>query len=366
MAEWVVFRLSALGDVTLMTGVLDHAHRQYGHTFTVITRSPQADLFVNHPAVSEIITLPRRLSPAETLRCFRSLARRFNGRPLLDWHGTLRSRLLSLLWQGPVRRYRKDGTARRLFLFSRKPLLRALRLPPLFARRLATRTVTQRYAATLVPAGTPLPPASELVPRVYLTPQEQQAAALRLAPLRAAYATSDSAPPLVALHPYATHANKTWPDGFWLALMRLLQGRGIPFFVIGQTGKRDHPLALPSPQTSEQTSDFTNQTSLRETCGLLACADVLVSGDSGPLHLACAVMTPVIALFGPTTLHWGFFPQGPQDQVLELPCACRPCSLHGQGHCPYQLRCLHGITPELVFAAVEKMGAAAPNPARWA
>lgn len=76
--------------------------------------------------------------------------------------------------------------------------------------------------------------------------------------------------------------------------------------------------------------DFTNRTDLRQLIALLAQADALVTGDSGPMHLASGVSTPVVALFGPTCREWGFFPTGENDRVLQAPLACRPCSLHGQ------------------------------------
>ena len=66
------------------------------------------------------------------------------------------------------------------------------------------------------------------------------------------------------------------------------------------------------------------------SAALIARAAVLVTNDSAPLHLATAVGTPIVAVFGPTVPAFGFGPRGPRDAVVEHPSlACRPCSAHG-------------------------------------
>ena len=103
--EWVVIRLSALGDVALTTGVLEYWHRTRGWTFTVITREAFAPVLEGHPAVRSIVGLAREdLRFPRQLGVFRDLAEAHAGQGLLDLHGTLRTRLLSLLWKGPVKR----------------------------------------------------------------------------------------------------------------------------------------------------------------------------------------------------------------------------------------------------------------------
>ena len=123
--EWVVIRLSALGDVALTTGVLEYWHRTRGWTFTVITREAFAPVLERHPAVRSIVGLAKEdLRFPRQLGVFRDLAEAHAGQGLLDLHGTLRTRLLSLLWKGPVKRYRKLGLERRLFLRSKGRLFR--------------------------------------------------------------------------------------------------------------------------------------------------------------------------------------------------------------------------------------------------
>ncbi|HEU5169357.1 MAG TPA: glycosyltransferase family 9 protein, partial [Gemmatimonadales bacterium] len=83
----------------------------------------------------------------------------------------------------------------------------------------------------------------------------------------------------------------------------------------------------------------------------------LVTNDSAALHLATAVGTPIIALFGPTTPSFGFGPLGPRDVVLGLDdLLCRPCAQPGPAACPLEHhRCLCEIDVAIVAAALTGM-----------
>src|SRR5919106_1425349 len=85
---------------------------------------------------------------------------------------------------------------------------------------------------------------------------------------------------------------------------------------------------------------------LQETGALLAHTRVVVSGDTGVMHMATAVRTPVVALFGPTVEQFGFFPYHGRAAVVEHRLRCRPCSAMGSSRCPLgHHRCLRDILP---------------------
>jgi heptosyltransferase-2 len=95
------------------------------------------------------------------------------------------------------------------------------------------------------------------------------------------------------------------------------------------------------------------QFGLQHTAALLRRAAALVSGDTGVMHMATAVGTPVVALFGPTVREFGFFPYAPRAQVVELALDCRPCSSKGGARCPLgHHRCLGDMGPDLVHQAL--------------
>lgn len=331
-SHWFMIRLSSLGDVTLTTGVLAWWRHTRGWTFTVITKAAFAPIFVGHPAVTRVIALDDAdLTSGRLVPLFRKLAASAGPAGLIDLHGTPRSRLLSFLWRGPVRRFDKFGLERRAFLLSRGLL---------FRQRLNARNIPQRYAGAVEQE---IPPRAALLPLITLTPEEcayGERIASRLA----------GSSRRVAVHPYAAHPDKAWSAEAWTRLVALLDAEHLAWFVIGRSGD-----APPCPVPSER--DFTNKTSLRETCALLKAADALITGDSGPMHLASSVGTPVVALFGPTTAEWGFMPAGPHDQIVQASdqdqrLACRPCSLHGGAPCSKGRLCMTAITPERVLEAL--------------
>lgn len=336
--QWIAFRLGRLGDVTLATGVLTRLAREQGWSISVVTRDVWSGIFTGNPWISELIALQERDLSLPRYRSFcRRLAAERQGWGLLDLHGTLRSRLLALHWRGPVLRYPKMGLARRLFLTSRGRLC---------GETLRNYCVTQRYYMAV---QNPPPPAEELLPRVWLSEAELAAARDRLDGLFA-----PGARPL-ALHPFAANALKAWPVDHWRTLASLLDRHAVPWFALGRGA---------SP-FSRRRGDLCNATTIRESCALLACSRALVTGDSGPMHLAAAAGTATIALFGPTTREWGFYPQGPDDIVLESAMPCRPCSLHGKRLCPRAGECMARITPEDVLCAAKRIAAEgrAPGPA---
>lgn len=342
----VAFRLGALGDVVLTTGVLDWWHRQYGYSFIFITRPGPASILRGHPAIKRVVPIPEeRLHGTSWLQTALQLSREYAGNPLLDLHGTLRSRLLSTLWRGPVERYPKFGLQRRLY--------HRLRLEP-FRRFLERTNVPQRYSLALenIP-----PEPEELLPQIRTDHRDQARANVLL---------HGCSRPLVALHPYATHPDKAWPREHWRVLARLLTDAGLDWFVMGHNGSPLFPDRTPESSGDAPGRDLTNTTSLSEACALLSRSDVLVTNDSGPMHLAAGVGTPVAALFGPTSRAWGFYPAGPHDVILERPMTCRPCSLHGKNHCSNNRECLRSITPQSVLQAVQTIlaSAAASQPPR--
>ncbi len=324
-------RFGRLGDVVLTTGPLRLFAQELGMRPDVLVRPAWAGIFAGNPHIGRVVPFePAGLSPAKLAARFRELAAEYAGCGLLDLHGIPRTRLLATLWRGPVARYPKFSLERRIFLASAGRL---------FGESLCRFNVPQRYALALYGKEN-VPDRTRLLPEIYLGEAEK---AWATDTLRVAFGATRP----VALHPFAAHALKTRPAPFWRELAGLLEAQGIPSLVIGM----GEPLFPGAP------GDFADRTSLRETCALLAGCRALVSGDSGPMHLGTAVGTPVLALFGPTTREWGFFPSGPRDRVLETAQSCRPCSLHGKFRCPRHGSCLEDIRPEAVLETLLAMTA---------
>ena len=157
--------------------------------------------------------------------------------------------------------------------------------------------------------------------------------------------------PLVALHPGANWNLKRWPAENFARLADLLSSRcRVQVIFVG--GQGDLPLVKQITRMM-RTQPFvaTGRTTLRQSGALLKRARVLVSNDSGPLHLGVAVGTPVIGLFGPTVPVLTGPPPGAKAVTLFGSIGCPvPCY---QLRCPANL-CMHQISVEQVAAAAEQ------------
>ncbi len=157
--------------------------------------------------------------------------------------------------------------------------------------------------------------------------------------------------PFVALAPGSVWATKRWPE-FAGLVASVPVGYGI--VVVGGAEDRDlaHAIAAAAP---DRTLDATGQLSLLASAELIRRAAGLVTNDSLPQHLASAMGTPTVTIYGPTLPAFGFGPLAPVQAILEHPpgLECRPCSAHGPQVCPRgHFRCMREIPVRTVADAL--------------
>lgn len=145
---------------------------------------------------------------------------------------------------------------------------------------------------------------------------------------------------LIALAPGSVWATKRWPRFPELAAALAPYGRIV---VIG--GLADRELALAIRSTVPDAIDATGQLSLLSSAELIRRAALLVTNDSLPQHLASAMGTPTVTIYGPTIPGFGFGPLAPRStttghEFLD----CRPCHPHGPAECPLgHHRCMRDL-----------------------
>ena len=158
---------------------------------------------------------------------------------------------------------------------------------------------------------------------------------------------------MIVIAPGAGRPNKRLPrDRFAEAARILSKKTGRPIFLVGSAGEK--PLLDTIHNLAGADLSVCAGLPITETAQRLGRASLLITNDSGLMHLANAVETPVVALFGPTVPELGFGPTGVRDRVLSIDLPCRPCSLHGEERCPIPERhheCLTGITTEEIVGA---------------
>jgi len=137
----------------------------------------------------------------------------------------------------------------------------------------------------------------------------------------------------VVLAPGSHWGTKRWP--FFPELARALSLE-IPLALVGGAGDRADARAIRNALGScTPVADGVGRLSLLASGELIRRAQVLVSNDSAPVHLASAVDTPTVEIFGPTAPIFGFAARAPWSRVVEPdPLPCRPCHPHGPAVCP--------------------------------
>jgi ADP-heptose:LPS heptosyltransferase len=167
--------------------------------------------------------------------------------------------------------------------------------------------------------------------------------------------------PRVVIAPGAGWPGKCWPVERYAVLADLLvEKTRASVVVIGSPDEKELGAGLIS-RMKQPALNLVGATSLGESAAVIASCDLFIGNDSAPLHLAAAVGTPTLALFGPTfTSKWA--PNGPRDRVLQTEIACDGCIYwHCRASCQHDGRCMKAISVADAFGAASAMLSAVAN-----
>ena len=338
VAASLVIQTSFLGDTVLTTPLLVQLARR--SAVDVVTTPASAMLLANHPAVRSVIVYDKR-GVDRGLPGFVALARKLRATQYdiaFLAQGSFRSAALALAAGIPTR-VGFDTSSGRWF----------------YTRRVDFRE-DLHHAARLLrlarPNGRPAMP-EELRPTLHPGDGEKRAVDALLASNGVA-----AGEPFVALAPGSVWATKRWP---YYAELAALLAPDIRLVVVG--GMDDRALAQGIVSAVPAAIDATGQLSLLASAELVGRAAVIVTNDSAPLHLASAMGTPTVAIFGPTVPAFGFGPLAPKSIVVgHTGLTCRPCDRHGPQVCPLgHFRCMRELDAEMITQHVRSL---LPSPTR--
>ena len=163
---------------------------------------------------------------------------------------------------------------------------------------------------------------------------------------------------LIGLHVNAGRAIKQWPETrFHELAVRLVAERGASLVLTGAPADRAQVETVKAALPADRVLDLSGNVDLLTLGAVLMRLGFFVTGDTGPMHLAHAVGTPVVAVFGPSDPA-RYAPRGPLDRVVRIDLPCAPCNrirlppARCVGHTP---DCLAGITVARVMDAIDEL-----------
>jgi heptosyltransferase-2 len=185
------------------------------------------------------------------------------------------------------------------------------------------------------------PTADQIRPRLYPSEDERRAVD---AVLRRSGASDE---PFVVLAPGSAWGTKRWP--YYVDLAKRL---AVDFRIAIVGSKADAAIAaeIGAVVPSESLMNTAGTLSLLASAELISRAQAIVTNDSAPQHLASAMGTPTLTIFGPTVPEFGFGPLAERHAVAGVDgLSCRPCNRHGPQSCPLgHWRCMRELGAEYV------------------
>jgi heptosyltransferase-2 len=155
----------------------------------------------------------------------------------------------------------------------------------------------------------------------------------------------------VVLAPGSVWQTKCWPVTKYRELAKTLVSKGHTIAIIGGNDDKERGRKICQGLSESQVFDLTGKTSLVDAAAIIGRSSGIVTNDSAPAHLATAVRTKSIVLFGPTLPSFGFAPPPALGNIIEVKNLwCRPCTTHGSEECPVHT---HACMEQIEVSAVE-------------
>ena len=341
----LVIRFSALGDLVLTTPIFRELKRVFTDAkITLLTSSGLGSVLDNNPHIDHVIRHNRNES-REHLQALIQKLRKEKFELIYDAHRSLRS--IWIVWNlsgigffsiPQVWSINKRSWSRSLLIRFKLNFLKNT-LP----QRLHLLHPLQNHAKIELQNHTELFPDQSTVLRVQKFLQKNGLLAKRF----------------IAVGPAASYPLKCWPVVYFHELISNLLEQGWPVVLVG--GADEKETVQLEKEFSGKVHSVAGQFSALESAELLGQASLVVTNDTSVSHLAEAMRTTAIVLFGATVREFGYAPFLRESKMLETNevLSCRPCSRDGRGkrvNSDY-LRCLTTITPEKVLSLIPQPNA---------
>ncbi|MEE4112766.1 MAG: glycosyltransferase family 9 protein [Desulfobacteraceae bacterium] len=349
----LIVKLSAIGDVVHTLPALNTLRQHYPQAcITWLVEAAAADLVLGHPALDHVLVSHRQrwfkgLFTAQWPVVVKQIAAficRLRDRQY-DMVFDFQAALKGAFWISMVHGRRKIGFDRGLEHQEHSYLVLNERIPAVSMETHALdRNLMMLEAVGIRP--------SSIEYNLPITPDHDHWASQQL------YVSGiPDRQPFVAINPMATWETKLWdPQKFAEVADRVQTEFGWPVVFTGGPGDRAYIENL-MKHMHTSAPNLAGRTDLMTLGALLQRASLMITTDTGPMHIAAAVGTPTVALFGPTA-PWRTGPHGKGHRIVRTDSPCSPCF---KRRCPDTCACMSSIRVEQVMCAVNDQLSAKRN-----
>jgi heptosyltransferase-2 len=322
-----------MGDVVLTTSVISAIKKKHPDAeIDFVVKEQFAPLVRYHPAINQLYTVSKQPGALKQLK---QIIKSSGYSAILDLHNTFRSFYLKFNCGVPtVRTLSKEYIKRFLLVtfkinqFGNKP-----------------KSIIDRYALTAGEfALTPVAHFPEIV-----IPDDT------IHSVTTKFLGNNSL--RIVLVPGSAHPTKEWPANRFAEAAAILSHRfKADIIVLG--GKKEAPAGnIITEKVGSNCYDLTGKTSHLETAAIIKLSDLIITVDTGCMHIGWAFQKKMVCIFGSTVKELGYYPDYSIATIVEnKDLKCRPCSHNGLKRCPKKhFKCMNEITTEMVVSAAEKL-----------
>ncbi|MBF0279644.1 MAG: glycosyltransferase family 9 protein [SAR324 cluster bacterium] len=337
----LIIRFSSLGDIVLTTPVFRELKKIYPQShLTFLTSYEFGSVVANNPYIDQAIYHSRQESRQELNQLVNSLKKQSYD-VIYDIHRSLRSRWIcwnlknTLFTKGPkIWRINKQGWERTLLIQLKINLLNKN-----FSQR-------ERFLKPLQHRVS-----YSLNPKTELFPTDEQKNTIE----RLLEENHVPAKKFICIGPSASFPGKCWPVAYFQTLISELLEHKWKIILVG--GKDEEEPKKLKEYFTNAVFDLSGKLNPLESAALLSRASFVVCNDTSIGHLAEAMGTPAITIFGPTVREFGYAPFLPKSVLVEKDLPCRPCTRNGKGECKISETrlCLTSISPTMVKEEILKL-----------
>jgi lipopolysaccharide heptosyltransferase II len=342
----LIIRLSSVGDIVLSSLLLRLLRKRFpDSSIDYLVKAAYADLVRYNPNVTRVIEFPSH-GDFKTLREQRKRVLAEGYDVIIDIHDNIRSRYITMGAPHVIRSINKRRIARYLLVTLKVNV---------YTRFGGAPGVALRYLEGLAPLGI----ADDGKGLDMFFPEEAAQRVRGIIGRDVAGGTRR----VIGMCPGAKHKNKMWPQEYFAETAILLADKRDAAVALFGAGKDELALCDEIARTIEKRApglpviNLADRLSLAETAAAMDYCSIVVTNDSGLMHIAAARKRKIIAIFGPTVREFGFFPDGTENIVVQNPdLRCRPCTHIGLSYCPKEhFKCMKDIPVARVVQSANRL-----------